>query len=225
MRVRNIIVTIAVAAGALGLAFSAIASISSDSTQERARGGARVVPAVVPKAAEDAFGILRATAATGEMPGRVRAFISSDTTQRLYAPNADIARAIPAPVGADQPDWFLVPGDDSACLHVGEAGSCATIDEANRGLLAIIAIDEPGPAPAIVNGRPARAASDTRSTDPLMRVLGVARDGIVSVRADSASGVITAPVKSNVYLLEGRGLSNVTLVGRDGLTMALPGWS
>lgn len=217
MRLKHTVLALGIAAAGAAFAAGALAATDPDSTPARMNQAARAVPTAVPHEDAELLSVLRSHAAVRSAPEEVREFAATPTPRRVYAPNPQLARAVAPPDGGTTASpWYVIPGDSSACLYVGEAGSCATLEEIRRGLLAVFAIDDPGPAPKIVDGEPVPVPPAAPTDRPRMRVLGVAPDGVTTVTADSADGAVTAPVRNNLYRLNGRGLTNIQLVGDDG---------
>jgi hypothetical protein len=208
------------AAVALVGGVTAVAETSPDTTASRVQGPPRAVPATMSASASSVLSVLRDTGPATNLPDAVGRTMSEGAPARVYGTNPGLTRAVTAPPGAGARPWYLVPGNDSVCLDVGEAGACATVDEIKHGGLAIYAIDDPGPAPDIIDGQPV-ATTAPAVRNPRMRIMGVAPDGVTAVTAVSADGPVRAAVENNTYVLQGRGLVDVSLVHSDGSSTAI----
>lgn len=172
---------------------------------------------------------LRKRGPASAVPDVVVKFTEQYGAASKYAPNARLARAVPPAKGGVGDTWFIVPGADSVCFHVGEAGACSPAERVRQGKLALFAYPPPPPVPVVdghvVAPSSAEVAAQSRvaARTGEVKVFGVAPDGYTSVTADSASGPVEAPVVDNVYAIRGEGLTDVALRGTDAPALAVQG--
>lgn len=140
-------------------------------------------PDQVPAAAESAFGVLRSARQT--VPDAVSdAMAKSPQYDRAFAPNTELARALPYENPSTGTVPWLIPGDGGLCLYVpdteGAGISCATLSEAKAGELHVV-LSPMGKASFAV---------------------GVVPDGVARVRALVADGSARdIEVRRNTYVV------------------------
>jgi hypothetical protein len=138
------------------------------------------------------FGLLR-DAANGAPPANVAQIVPR-------AP-ADFGLQVAGIRGAQATAAWLIPGEDHLCIVVGDPDglgmSCSPAAHAEQGQLAFV----------------------EHSTGGVTTVIGAAPDGVTSVSAlaNDGSTVTSAPVQENVYVVTGKGISEVTLSPSQGL--------
>jgi hypothetical protein len=138
------------------------------------------------------FGLLRSTAE--EAP-------PTNVAQLVPRAPADYGLQVAGIRGAKANAAWLIPGEDHLCIVVGDPDglgmSCSPAANAEQGQLAFV----------------------EHSTGGVTTVIGVAPDGVTSASALATDGstVTSAPVQENIYVLSGKGISEVTLSPSQGL--------
>jgi hypothetical protein len=199
--------------GLLAISWAAVTALAHTASKSRPAAPATRQPSMVSSALSARFVVLRTESRASTVPDAVAKFAENPYAAAHYAPNAALARAA-TPDGGDRAHpWYVLPGDNSVCLHVGEAGSCASLAEADAGKLVMMAVD-----PELISG-----GASNPSAHGSVRFMGVAPDGVNRVEAVSRSGErVARPVVDNVYDLQGTDLTGVILRRDDGSTIAIP---
>lgn len=204
---------LAVVVGAAALAGCSVGFVAMADDTPPDQSGTATMPTSTPASVARAFSVTNDGSAPTDGTDRVRQFAATSFVTEHFAINPALAKAV-VPVGGDNVEpWYVVPGDESLCLVVGDIGTCAPVQDALTGRLMAFEV-----------GTPETSGIPSSSTDARVLITGMVPDGVVAARAVAKDGqAVETAVTHNVYQLSGSYLTRVELVHRDGsvITLAL----
>lgn len=195
--------TLAVVAFGVLIALTVVVLRAEAATVE----GASARPVAAPSAAQvQAFPALGRP--SGALPSAwARTFASIGQIEKRFAPNADLARAIPSPRSGGAP-WYIIPGNDSVCLVTEDTGACQSTAVAQAGGL-LIEFIQPNQASRTTPMPPPGAPVEST-------VYGVAPAGVDSVQATTLRGEkVRGRVANGIYTVRGTDMARLDLRGHD----------